>query len=90
MVGCDKRHGLGSVCQDEPSDPQKSQFQTTTEKAVEEPRAKQGLCKAEIKYKIVWVDKRRKEMEAERGRGREPKKQPQWSLCVDTIKSVEK
>lgn len=49
---------LGSLCQAEPCEPEKTQFQTTTETDVEEPRAKQGLCKAEIKYKNVWVDKR--------------------------------
>lgn len=55
---------LGSLCQAEPRELEKTQFQTTTERAVEEPRAKQGLCKAEIKYKNVWVDKRGGEMEA--------------------------
>ncbi len=47
-----------------PVNQRKPSFQTTTERAAEEPRAKQGLCKAEIKN--VWVDKRRGEMEAER------------------------
>lgn len=56
----------------------KTSFKQQQKKALEEAGAKQGLCKAEIKYKIVWVDKRGAEVEAERGRGKEPRKQPQW------------
>lgn len=78
------------MCQAEPCEPKKTQSRTTTERAVEEPRAKQGLCKAEIKYKNVWVDKRGGEKEAEREREEMSQKTTTVavkSLCVDTIKS---
>lgn len=84
LVLCDHCVSLNPVTLEKKK--KKHQFQiTTTERAVEEPRAKQGLCKTEIKYKYVWVDKqggRKRE-----GRGNEPRKQPQtWSNhCVWTL-----
>lgn len=81
------------MCQAEPFDPQKTQFQTTTDRVVEEPKTKQGLCKAEIKYYIVWVDKQGGKMEAEREREELSQKTTTVvvkSLRVDTIKSGER
>lgn len=51
----------------------KPSFHTTTYRAAEEPRAKQRLCKAEIKCKKLRVDGAEQKQRAERERGKEPK-----------------
>lgn len=57
----------GSLCQAEPCDPEKTKFQTTTERAVEEPRAKQGSAKLKLNIRMYgWKSKEKKWIQNER------------------------
>lgn len=68
---------LGSLCQTEPCEPEKTQFQTTTEEMFESQELNKDSAKLKLNIKMYGLKGRTRESEREGRNG--PGKQPhQW------------